>query len=110
MPAIDDVIENVSGYVEARIEVIKLDIKDQATEVGVSILVGLLVGFIGIMILTCLSLALALYLGQMLANLPLGFVIVAGIYVVAAFIAMASSAAVQRAVERQVFPHYKRNK
>jgi hypothetical protein len=108
MLKIEDVIENVTGYIESRVEIIKLDVKDHATEIGVATLVWSIVGFFGLMTLGLLSIALALYLGHVLASMPLGFVLVAGLYVIVALVLIAFKSALHRAVEKRVFPTYKR--
>jgi hypothetical protein len=107
MLKIEDVVDNVTGYVESRIEVIKLDVKDQATEIGTATLVFGLVCFVGLMILGMLSVALALYLGSVLASFALGFVLVAGLYLLLAIGLLLSKDKLHRAIEKQVFPTYK---
>jgi len=100
---INQAVENLTGYIEARVEVIKLDIKDQSTRVGVVIIVWFLVGFFGLMALVFLSIAAALLLGVWLDNLAIGFVLIGGVYVGIAALLLASKNKLVKLVEEQVF-------
>jgi Putative Actinobacterial Holin-X, holin superfamily III len=107
MLKIEEVVDNVTGYIESRVEVIKLDIKDQATSIGVDTLVWAIVGFFGLMALLFLSMAAGFWLGRQLESLPLGFVLVAVFYVAVGGALLLSREKLQRAVAKKVFPNYK---
>ena len=105
MLKIEDVIENLTGYLEARVELIKLDVKDQSVRVGVATLVWGLVGFFGLMALAFLSVAAAIVLGHWL-GLAWGFVVVAGFYSLIGLALVASKKRLQKEVEKRAFPQY----
>jgi Flp pilus assembly protein TadB len=99
---IEEAIENLTGYVEARIELIKLDVKDQSVRVGVATLVWSLVGFFALMALVFLSIALAIVLGYWL-GMAWGFVLVAVLYLAVGFALLLSKRWLQKQVELRAF-------
>lgn len=107
MVKVEDVVENLTGYVESRIEVIKLDVKNEVTRVSVAAVVWTIVSIFALMVLVCLSIALGLWLGRLTDSLPLGFVLVALIYVVISTGLIASQESLHKAVSRRVFPNHK---
>lgn len=107
MVKVEDVVENLTGYVESRIEVIKLDVKNEVTRISVTAVVWTIVSLFALMVLVCLSIALGLWLGHLTGSLPLGFVLVSLVYVIISAGLIASQESLQKAVYKRVFPNHK---
>jgi hypothetical protein len=78
---LDSLMENLTGYVETRIEIMKYDLKEDLSKVlsQVSIMIGLVL--IGMFALLFISLAIAVEVGQRLGYLT-GFGLVASFYII----------------------------
>ncbi len=74
--------DNVQAYVENRVNYLKLDFFKK-TMLGVTTLVKvILVGVLGLISFFFLSIALAIWLGEVLDNPSYGYLIVGGFYIV----------------------------
>lgn len=82
---VDSLISNLTGYVETRVELLKVEVKEDLAKALAKAVSYLLIGFISALFLTFISVALALLLGQRLGNFA-GFSIVAGIYLITALV------------------------
>ena len=82
---VDSLLSNLAGYVESRVELLKIEIKEDLAKNLALAVVYLFIAFILALFLTFLSIALALVLGQALGNFT-GFLIVAGAYLLAGLI------------------------
>jgi uncharacterized membrane protein YqjE len=76
---VDSLISNLTGYVETRVELLKVEAKEEFTKGLSSVLVYLLLAFVFALVLVFLSVALALKIGERVGGFG-GFAIVAGIY------------------------------
>ncbi len=75
------IIENMMGYIDTRIDIIKLEIQDKLKTSFVSLLHVLLLGFFGFMSFIFINLFIALLLNHALDSSFWGFGIVALFYV-----------------------------
>ena len=82
---VDSLLSNLTGYLETRVELLKMEVKEDLAKALAKAVSYFLIGFISALFLTFISVALALLLGQRLGNFA-GFSIVAGIYLVTALI------------------------
>ena len=82
---VDSLLSNLTGYVETRVELLKVEVKEDLAKALAKAVSYFLIGFISALFLTFVSVALALLLGQRLGNF-VGFSIVAGIYLMTALI------------------------
>jgi len=74
---LDEIINNLSGYVEARVGLIKVEIREEVADIlsrGLMIMIFFLVGF---MFLLFLSFGLANYLNTQLESESAGYMIIA---------------------------------
>ncbi len=78
---IDAIIENLTALIEARLELAKLEIKEEVAKLGAKIIAGIVFAFLLVMIVIFLSISLATWLNYMLASMFLGYVIITGFYV-----------------------------
>jgi uncharacterized membrane protein YqjE len=77
---LDNLVENLSGYFETRVELIKIEIREEIAKV---ISHGLLIGMVfllAMLFLVFFSVGLAHYLSSYFNNAYLGFWVVSGIY------------------------------
>lgn len=77
---IDAIIENLTGLIEARMELAKLEIKEEAAKIGARIVAAIVFSFLLVMIIIFLSLSVATLLNSVLESLFLGYVIITGFY------------------------------
>ncbi len=77
---IDAIIENLTALIEARLELAKLEIKEEVAKLGAKIIAGIVFAFLLVMIVIFLSISLATWVNYMLASMFLGYVIVTGFY------------------------------
>ncbi|MFZ6009369.1 MAG: phage holin family protein [Bacteroidota bacterium] len=76
---VDSLISNLTGYVETKIELLKLEVKEDLTRELAKGLVYLLVAFVFALFIVLISIAVALKIGASLGWFT-GFAIVAGVY------------------------------
>jgi hypothetical protein len=76
----DGILDIVKGYVDAKIQIIKLDIQEKASTIIATIFFMLLLLFSFLMMLVFSSLALGHYLNSLFNNQYMGFVILALFY------------------------------
>ena len=77
-----NLIENLMGYIDTRIDIIRLEIQEKLKTSFVSLLHALLLGFAGFMSVIFVSIFLGLLLNHLLNSSYWGFGIVAFFYVV----------------------------
>lgn len=99
-------IENLTGYLESRIEMLKIDARNEGTKIGVNVMVGIIVGLFGLFTMICLTIALGLWLGDLVESRPVGFLLAAAFYLILTGILIASRNALLKAVQKKVFPKY----
>lgn len=75
-------IESIKKYVDNRIQLIKFELFSTLANVSATLINSFFILVIALFILLMFSLALALWLAELLENYALGFVIVGGIYLV----------------------------
>lgn len=82
---LDGLIDSLSEYFETRIELFKVEIKEDVIHLLSQVLVGLVIGFTAVFFLLLISVALAYLIANKLGT-PAGFAIVAGFYLLLAAI------------------------
>lgn len=73
--------ELLQRYIQNRMDAYKLDIAEHVAKVNTFLLIAFFFTFIGSIVLLFLSFAGAWQLGAILNSLPLGFVIMAGVWI-----------------------------
>jgi len=89
---IDAIIENLSGLVEARLELAKLEIKEEVAKTGARIIAGVVFSFLLVMIIIFFSISLASWLNSILDNMYMGYFIVTGFYILVLILLIAFKA------------------
>ena len=77
---IDAIIENLTGLIEARLELAKLELKEEVAKAGARIIAGVVLAFLLVMIIIFVSITLAAWLNYLLASMFFGYLIVTGFY------------------------------
>jgi uncharacterized membrane protein YqjE len=78
---VDSLIGNLTGYVETRIELLKIEAKEEFSKGLSNVLVYILLAFVFALVVVFLSVAIALKISENLGGLA-GFGIVAGFYLI----------------------------
>jgi hypothetical protein len=85
MSIVNNLIDKISEFIRLKGESLKLDIITQASKLLAQFIVISLVSIIFLFLLVFLSLALSAYFNMLLESVYLGYLIVAGIYVLLLF-------------------------
>lgn len=76
------VSDDAKAWFEAQKAVTKLEVSEQVGKLSSTVMMGAVIGVIGVTVLMLWFVALALWLGQLLANNALGFLLAGGIFLV----------------------------
>jgi uncharacterized membrane protein YqjE len=79
---IDSLIESLTGYLEARVELLKLEVREDVSKIISQALVFSLIFCLSLMLILFISLGVALFLNRYFEENYLGFWIVAGFYLI----------------------------
>ena len=85
---LDSLIENITGYVESRIELTKLEIKEDTAKVLATVLLFILVGLVFTLFIVLISVAVAHLIAESIGAFG-GYAIVAGFYLCLALLLVA---------------------
>ena len=77
---INPILENLTGFIETKIELLKLDIREDAAHVVARAIIYLILFFLGVGFFFFINLALATYTNDVLNSQYLGHIVVASIY------------------------------
>jgi uncharacterized membrane protein YqjE len=77
---LDGIFDHLSGYVEARIELLKIEIREDVAKAIAGALIYIVVFFFATMFMIFLSIGLAQFLNQYFNASYIGFWLVAGFY------------------------------
>ncbi len=75
-----DLTDSISEYVNTYYKLKVLNVADKATTIGSSAMASIIILFLGIFVLLFSGIALSIWLGILLDNPALGYLIVAGFY------------------------------
>ena len=77
---IDSIIENLTGLIEARLALAKLEFKEEIAKLGARIIAGVVFAFLAVMIVIFFSITAAALLNTFLNSLWAGYAIMTGFY------------------------------
>ena len=80
MLSLDQWVKNFEGYLEARIELVKFDVKELLVEVLGKVVIFAAIGIFALSALICLNFGLAHLVSDLVGNQYAGFLILAGFY------------------------------
>jgi len=98
---LDGIVDNVTGYVEARIELLKLDIKEDLARGLAKVAVYIVLALAFMIALSLFSMAIAYKIGETLGNFA-GFGIVAGVYFLIGLTLLLAQESISTALEKKV--------
>ncbi len=84
--AIESLLENIVGYIETRIELMKLKTINKVSEVISSLVSVLVISIVLIFAVSILNIGLSIWIGTLLGNVAFGFFAVAGFYLIVALL------------------------
>jgi uncharacterized membrane protein YqjE len=97
---LDGIMENLTGYVETRIELMKLEIREDVAKTLAKATVFVVIGVMALLFIFFISAAIALKIGE--ATSPfIGFAIVAGFYGLIGVVIWLSRTSLQKKLEQQ---------
>jgi hypothetical protein len=106
---LDSLIANLTGYIETKIELVKIEVKEDLAQGLSHVLVYILLAFIGSLFILFTSMAVALKIGEHLGGFA-GFGIVGGFYLIVGIILFISREAVRMDFEKRVSVMFKKRK
>jgi len=98
---LDEIIENLSGYVETRVALVKLEIREEVAGILSRGLMIMLIFMVGFLCLLFLSIGLAQYLNTLLESQFAGYLIVALFFGLLLTILLLARKSFFRMVEKQ---------
>lgn len=97
---LDGVIENLSGYVEARVQLLKIEVREDVSKaLARAVVMGVLL-LLAFLVLVFFSIGFALFLNRFFDDNFVGFWLVAGLYLALLGVALAMRTKIHRKVER----------
>jgi hypothetical protein len=106
---VDSLIENLTGYVETRVEILKIEAKEEISKQLSNAIVYVSIGFLFALVLLFLSVAIGLTIGEHLGNFA-GFSIVAGFYLIVGVILLLNREKLIKAIEKNIALKLKKKK
>jgi uncharacterized membrane protein YqjE len=98
---VDSLISNLTGYVETRIELLKVEAKEGLSKGLAQVLILVLVAFVFSLVIIFLSVGVALLLSTRWGAFA-GFGIVAGFYLVVGIVLLVSRESLNKALEKKI--------
>lgn len=77
---IEDIIDDLKQYINTNLELLKLEATGRSSDMGAGLISSFIIGMIGFIFVLLVSLGIAYYLSDIFGNAYIGFVIVAGFY------------------------------
>jgi uncharacterized membrane protein YqjE len=81
-----NIIDNIKGLIDTRLQLIKLELKEDLSKAFANALIGLVLAGILFFALFLISIGLSIYFGELVDNYIYGFMIMASIYILLFFI------------------------
>lgn len=106
---LDSMANNLTGYVEARMELLKIEIKEDVARGVSKVVVFVVLAFAFMLFIFFLSVGLAYWIGEAL-GIPAGFGIVAAVYLLIAIILFTQRDQISHKIEKQVLEITKKRK
>jgi hypothetical protein len=106
---VDSLISNLTGYVETRIELLKVEAKDELSKGISNIVVYLFLAFVFAVVVIFISVALALLIGLKTGTIA-GFAIVAAIYLLAGVVLTAKRESLIQSLEKKIAAVFRKEK
>lgn len=106
---LDSMASNLTGYVEARMELLKIEIKEDVARGVSKVVVFVVLAFAFMLFIFFISVGLAYWIGESLGA-PAGFAIVSAVYLLIAIILFVKRDDISHKIEKQVLEITKKRK
>jgi uncharacterized membrane protein YqjE len=106
---VDSLISNLTGYIETRLELLKVEAKEELSKGLSNVLVYLLLAFVFVLVIVFISVAIALVIGERLGPFA-GFGIVAGFYLILGLGLLLSRDALIQKLEKKISSMFNKKK
>jgi uncharacterized membrane protein YqjE len=106
---VDSLISNLTGYVETRVEILKIEAKEEISKQASNAIVYGTMAFLFALVLLFFSVAIALIIGERIGNFA-GFSIVAGVYLIGAVLVLVNRDKLIGAIEKKIALKLKKKK
>ncbi len=98
---VDSLISNLTGYVETRVELLKIEAKEEISKQASNAIVYGAMVFLFALVLIFFSVAIALVIGEEIGNFA-GFSIVAGFYLIGGIVILVNREKLIRSIEKKI--------
>lgn len=98
---LEGLIENLSSYIETRVELFKIEIREDVSRLLATVILASVVMIVFLFFLILLSVGIAYYIGTMI-GMTGGFTIVAGFYLLTTLLLLAFRKSIHRKLEKQL--------
>lgn len=105
---LDGLIENLSGYLEAKVQLVKLEIREEVAKIVASSLVVAVVALLALLFVVFISFGLAGWLNKEFNNEYTGYLIVSAVYGVPALLLLLFRRQISTSFERYLLEQAKR--
>jgi uncharacterized membrane protein YqjE len=106
---LDNLIDNVTGYVETKVEIVKVEVKEDLARGLGSAINYMIIAFVFALVILFLSLGIAFVLANKLGELP-GFGIVALFYLIIGVVLLANRKALSNKLHKQLSENFNKKK
>jgi len=106
---LDGLLDVVNGYIETRVELVKLEVKEDMAKAMATVATLFILIFVSALIVIFISIALAIKVGEYAGTFG-GFASVAGFYLILLLILILSKEAVSKRLEKQLLETLKKKK
>jgi ABC-type sugar transport system permease subunit len=107
---LDSLADNLSGYVEARVELLKLEVREEVARAMTRVMVLGAIIVLGILCIVFASLGLALYLNEYFDGRYTGFFLMGLLYLILFVLSMVMRKQLFQSLERLLTNHLKHHK
>lgn len=105
---LENLVSHLSGYVESRIALVKLEIREELAHTMAKAIVALVLAMFGFLVLLFLSIGLAEFLNQYFIGSFGGYLIVAGLYAVVFTILLIFRSSFLHSFEKQLIEIFRK--
>lgn len=98
---VDNLISHLTGYIETRVELLKVEAKEEAAKGLSNVLVFFMLAFVFALVVVFLSVAIGLQVADKWGNFA-GFAIVAGFYLIVGVVLLLNREGITKNLEKQI--------
>lgn len=107
---LDSLTEDLSGYVEARVELLKIEVREEVAKALTRAMVIGAIVLLGVLCLLFVSLGAALFINQYFVDTYAGFFLVGGFYLILLLLSFGFRKKILQVLERALNNHFKNHK